>query len=163
MAKRLWIVLSLCLIARFASALESRGGVAYRQLQGAAAAGGGPTPEAASASAAKTFDEPVDHSLFNAPAAPASAAPAPVPSLRTSGDFVLGGSQRLSEPSNPLPKGSDAKSDGGGRSMGWAMRALGVLLGGLLCGGLGFLLGGPIGAAVGFAGGAIGGWFATGS
>ncbi|MCX5789775.1 MAG: hypothetical protein NTX64_14920 [Elusimicrobia bacterium] len=140
-------------------ALDAQGGPAYRQLQGAAAAGGGQTPAAAATSAGRTFDEPVDHSLFAAPAAPA----APVPTLRPSGDFVVGGPQRLSEPNNPLPKRSDGRTGDGGGSMGWGMRALGVLLGGLLCGGLGFLLGGPLGAAIGFAGGAIGGWFATGS
>ena len=159
MAKGLALLVLCCSFSQRLLALENQGGPAYQQLQGAASAGSGRTPEAAATSAGRTFDEPVDHSLFAAPAAPA----APVPTLRPSGDFVGGAPQRLSEPKNPLPKKSDGKTSDGGGSMGWGMRALGVLLGGLLCGGLGFLLGGPIGAAVGFAGGAIGGWFATGS
>ena len=151
----------VCLLPGLSFSLETRPGPAYRQLNSAAAApGAAGTDEAAASGAARTFDEPIDHSMFAEPSAPAAAAP--VPTLQPANDFVVGSPRWMSEPENPLPKGPEGKkSDSGGMKFG--MRLLGAVLGGLLCGGLGFFLAGPLGAAIGFAGGALGGWFATGS
>lgn len=140
-----------------ASAFAVEPGPSYKSLERASAVGVSATgsSEAAAAQARTQFDEPIDPTIF-APLPKAKDAP-PVPTLKPTGNFVVGSPQRLKEPKNPLNEKNELKKKG----RGWGMKLLGGLIGGLLCGALGFFLGGPVGAAVGFAAGAVGGWMVT--